>query len=128
MWKLSKTLAILFVMAIGGLIGFVNTNNQNLNANPTTLIRWVDVPKTDVSLPSKININLQKEQVEFSGNTENATVNIQKETEIKKVPVYITKEVEKVIYEPNLVMSTRLLKKTVPLTLPKINVDRQQNQ
>ena len=128
MWKLSKTLAILLVMATGGLIGFVNTNNQNLNANPTTLIRWVDVPKTDVSLPSKININLQKEQVEFSGNTENATVNIQKETEIKKVPVYITKEVEKVIYEPNLVMSTRLLKKTVPLTLPKINVDRQQNQ
>lgn len=124
MWKLSKTLAILFVMAIGGLIGFVNTNNQNLNANPVTLIRWVDVPKTDVSLPSKININLQKEQVEFSGNTKNATVNIQKETEIKKVPVYITKEVEKVIYEPNLVMSTRLLKKTVPLTLPKINVDR----
>ena len=128
MWKLSKTLAILLVMATGGLIGFVNTNNQNLNANPTTLIRWVDVPKTDVSLPSKININLQKEQVEFSGNTENATVNIQKETEIKKVPVYITKEVEKVIYEPNLVMSTRLLKKTIPLTLPKINVDRQQNQ
>ena len=125
MWKLSKTLAILFVMAIGGLIGFVNTNNQNLNANPVTLIRWVDVPKTDVSLPSKININLQKEQVEFSGNTENATVNIQKETEIKKVPVYITKEVEKVIYEPNLVMSTRLLKKAIPLTLPKINVDRQ---
>lgn len=124
MWKLSKTLAILLVIATGGLIGFVNTNNQNLNANPTTLIRWVDVPKTDVSLPSKININLQKEQVEFSGNTENATVNIQKETEIKKVPVYITKEVEKVIYEPNLVMSTRLLKKTVPLTLPKINVDR----
>lgn len=125
MWKLSKTLAILLVMATGGLIGFVNTNNQNLNANPTTLIRWVDVPKTDVSLPSKININLQKEQVEFSGNTKNATVNIQKETEIKKVPVYITKEVEKVIYEPNLVMSTRLLKRTVPLTLPKINVDRQ---
>lgn len=125
MWKLSKTLAILLVMAVGGLIGFVNTNNQNLNANPVTLIRWVDVPKTDVSLPSKININLQKEQVEFSGNTENATVNIQKETEIKKVPVYITKEVEKVIYEPNLVMSTRLLKKAVPLTLPKINVDRQ---
>lgn len=125
MWKLSKTLAILFVMAIGGLIGFVNTNNQNLNANPVTLIRWVDVPKTDVSLPSKININLQKEQVEFSGNTENATVNIQKETEIKKVPIYITKEVEKVIYEPNLVMSTRLLKKAIPLTLPKINVDRQ---
>lgn len=124
MWKLSKTLAILFVMAIGGLIGFVNTNNQNLNANPVTLIRWVDVPKTDVSLPNKININLQKEQVEFSGNTENATVNIQKETEIKKVPVYITKEVEKVIYEPNLVMSTRLLKKAIPLTLPKINVDR----
>lgn len=124
MWKLSKTLAILFVMAIGGLIGFVNTNNQNLNANPVTLIRWVDVPKTDVSLPNKININLQKEQVEFSGNTENATVNIQKETEIKKVPVYITKEVEKVIYEPNLVMSTKLLKKAVPLTLPKINVDR----
>lgn len=128
MWKLSKTLAILLVMAVGGLIGFVNTNNQNLNASPVTLIRWVDVPKTDVSLPSKININLQKEQVEFSGNTENATVNIQKETEIKKVPIYITKEVEKIIYEPNLVMSTRLLKKTVPLTLPKINVDRQQNQ
>ena len=119
-----NALAFTLVMCLGGIIGFRASPNQNLQANEITKIRWVDVPKTDVSLPSKININLQKEQVEFSGNTENATVNIQKETEIKKVPVYITKEVEKVIYEPNLVMSTRLLKKTVPLTLPKINVDR----
>lgn len=122
MWKISKMLAIITVIAIGGFIGFVNTNNQNLNATPTTLIRWVDVPRTDVSLPNEINIDLQKEQVSFSGNTENAKVIIQKETE--KVPVYITKEVEKVVNEPNLVMSTKLLMKTVPLTLPKINVDR----
>lgn len=109
------------VIAIGGFIGFVNTDNQNLNATQT-MIRWVDVPMTDVSLPNEINIDLQREQVSFSGNTKNAKVIIQKETE--KVPVYITKEVEKPVYEPNLVWSTRLLKKIAPLPMPKINANR----
>lgn len=121
MWKISKMLAIIFVIAIGGFIGFVNTNNQNLNAKEKVLIRWVDVPRTDVSIPSNINIDLQKDLVSVSGNTD-ATVTIHKE--YKEVPVYIEKKVRETVYEPNLTWSTKLLKHIAPLTLQKINVDR----
>lgn len=122
MWKISKMLAITLAIVIGGTIGYVNNNSQNLNANPVTMIRWVDVPKTDVSLPKTINIDLQKDQVLVSGNTENATVNVQRE--IKEVPVYIEKKVREIVYEPNLIWSTKLLKNIAPLTLPKINANR----
>lgn len=122
MWKISKILATISVVAIGGFIGFVNTNNQNLNANEKVLIRWVDVPRTDVSMPNSINIDLRKDLVSFSGNTENATVNIHKDTVYK--PVYIEKKVRETVYEPNLIWSTKLLKNIAPLTLPKINANR----
>ena len=121
MWKISKMLAIISVIAMGGFIGFVNTNNQNLNATQT-MIRWVDVPMTDVSLPNCINIDLQKDLVSFNGNTENATVRIEKET--VEVPKYIVKEVVKTEYERNFKWENKLLDKVAPLQLPKINVDR----
>ena len=126
MWKISKILATMLVVAIGGFIGFVNTNNQNLNANEKVLIRWVDVPMTDVSVPNSINIDLRKDLVSFSGNTENATVNIHKDTVYK--PVYIEKKVREIVYEPDIIKSHKLLKHAAPLTLPKINADRKQNQ
>ena len=122
MWKLSKTLAILFVIAVGGAIGYVNNDSQNLNASPITMIRWVDVPKTEMSLPNIIDINLQDDKVSVSGNTDNTTVNVQRE--IKEVPVYIEKKVREIVYEPDLINSHKLLKHAAPLTLPKINVDR----
>lgn len=126
MWKLSKTLAILFVIAVGGAIGYVNNDSQNLNASPITMIRWVDVPKTEMSLPKTIDINLQDDKVSVSGNTDNTTVNVQRE--IKEVPVYIEKKVREIVYEPDFINSHKLLKHAAPLTLPKINVDRDQNQ
>lgn len=122
MWKLSKTLAILFVIAVGGAIGYVNNDSQNLNASPITMIRWVDVPKTEMSLPKIIDINLQDDKVSVSGNTDNTTVNVQRE--IKEVPVYIEKKVREIVYEPDFINSHRLLKHAAPLILPKINVDR----
>ena len=122
MWKISKMLATMLVVAIGGFIGFVNTNNQNLNANEKVLIRWVDIPMTDVSVPNSINIDLRKDLVSFSGNTENATVNIHKDTVYK--PVYIEKKVREIVYEPDIIKSHKLLKHAAPLALPKINADR----
>ena len=126
MWKISKMLAITLAIVIGGTIGYINNNSQSLNANPVTMIRWVDVPKTDVSLPKTISIDLQKDQVSISGNTENATVNIQRE--IKEVPVYIEKKVREIVYKPDFINNHKLLKHIAPLTLPKINADRNQNQ
>ena len=122
MWKISKMLAITLAIVIGGTIGYINNNSQSLNANPVTMIRWVDVPKTDASLPKTISIDLQKDQVSISGNTENATVNVQRE--IKEVPVYIEKKVREIVYKPDFINNHKLLKHIAPLTLPKINADR----
>ena len=112
MWKISKMLAITLAIVIGGTIGYINNNSQSLNANPVTMIRWVDVPKTDVSLPKTISIDLQKDQVSISGNTENATVNVQRE--IKEVPVYIEKKVREIVYKPDLINNHKLLKHIAP--------------
>ena len=125
MWKISKMLAVLFVIGIGGFIGYVNTNSTNLQATMITGIRWVDVPKTDVSFPGFVKIDLQEDRVSFSGNTENATVIVKKE--IEKVPVYVEKEVIKTKYEPDYRLGNKLLDIVAPLQLPKINVDRKQS-
>lgn len=115
-----NVLAFTLVMCLGGIIGFRASPNQNLQANEITRIRWVDVPKADVSLPNTINIDLQEDKVSFSGNTENATVIVKKET--VKVPV--VKEVIKTKYERNFQWENKLLNKVAPLQLQKINVDR----
>ena len=123
MRKKWNALAFMLVMCLGGIIGFRASPNQNLQANEITRIRWVDVPKADVSLPNTINIDLQEDKVSFGGNTENATVIIKKET--VKVPV--VKEVVKTKYERNFQWENKLLNKVAPLQLQKINVDRNQS-
>lgn len=120
-----NALAFTLVMCLGGIIGFRASPNQNLQASEITCVRWVDIPKTDVSLPNAINIDLQEEKVSFSGNTNNTTVVVKKET--VEVPKYVVKEVVKPEYERNFQWENKLLNKVAPLHLQKINVDRNQS-
>jgi len=92
----------LFVVCLGGFIGFdPNSPSQTLDASQT-MIRWVDVPKTPVDvlgLNSKsININLKDETVSVDGDVNNTSVTITRDVETR--PEYITKKeiVEKVVY------------------------------
>ena len=121
MKRLGNLLAITLVITLGGIIGYTNAPNQNLQANEITRIRWVDVPKTDVSKPNFININLQEEKIDIEAD-EPTSVTVY--TEVKEVPVYRTKTVEKPVYQLDIIQSTKLFKKLAPLTLPKITVDR----
>lgn len=120
-----NALAFTLVMCLGGIIGFRASPNQNLQANEITKIRWVDVPKTDVSVPNLINIDLNEDKVSFSGNTDNTTVRIEKET--IEVPKYIIKEKEVYVPIVDKSWSNKLLDRVAPLTPPKINVDRNQS-
>ena len=122
MRKKWNALAFMLVMCLGGVIGFRASPNQSLQANEITKIRWVDVPKTDVSVPNLINIDLNKDKVSFSGNTDNTTVRIEKET--IEVPKYIIKEKEVYVPVVDKSWSNKLLDRVAPLTPPKINVDR----
>lgn len=108
-------------MALGGIIGYVNSPNDQLHAQVAP-IQLVDVSKSNEAIPGLINIDLNKEQVSVSGNTENATINIQKE--IVKVPVYVEKKVNVPVYKHDLIWGTKVFKAIAPLTLPKINADR----
>ena len=93
----------LFVVCLGGFIGFdPNSTSQTLDASQT-MIRWVDVPKTPVDVlglneEKSINIDLQEKTVLFNGNVDNTTVTIK--TDVETRPEYITKVVEKVVYLP----------------------------
>ena len=122
MRKKWNVLAFMLVMCLGGIIGFRASPNQSLQANEITKIRWVDVPKTDVSVPNLINIDLNEDKVSFSGNTDNTTVRIEKET--IEVPKYIIKEKEVYVPVVDKSWSNKLLDRVAPLTPPKINVDR----
>lgn len=122
MRKKWNVLAFTLVMCLGGIIGFRASPNQSLQANEITKFRWVDVPKTDVSVPNLINIDLNKDKVSFSGNTDNTTVRIEKET--IEVPKYIIKEKEVYVPVVDKSWSNKLLDRVAPLTPPKINVDR----
>lgn len=122
MRKKWNVLAFMLVMCLGGIIGFRASPNQSLQANEITRIRWVDVPKTDVSVPNLINIDLNEDKVSFSGNTDNTTVRIEKET--IEVPKYIIKEKEVYVPVVDKSWSNKLLDRVAPLTPPKINVDR----
>ena len=125
MRKKWNVLAFMLVMCLGGIIGFRASPNQSLQANEITRIRWVDVPKTDVSVPNLINIDLNEDKVSFSGNTDNTTVRIEKET--IEVPKYIIKEKEVYVPVVDKSWSNKLLDRVAPLTPPKINVDRNQS-
>lgn len=115
----------LFVVCLGGFIGFdPNSPSQTISAEKT-MIRWVDVPKTPVDvlgLNKSISIDLRGETVSINGDVENTAVTITRDVET--LPEYKTKVIKEVIYEPDLVFSTKLMSKLMPLKLPKINVDR----
>ena len=122
---------MVFMALLGGFIGFdPGTPTQTANATQT-LIRWVDVPKVDVPL-KELTVDLQNENVSFKGDVDNTTVMIKKE---EPKPQVITKIVEKEVkipvYNTDLIWSTKLLSKVVPLEvqpiLPKRNADRNQS-
>lgn len=102
MWSKRNLLITLFVVCLGGFIGFdPNTPSQTAGAEETRF-RWVDVPKENVDLLTQnrqiVDIDLQSKTVSLSGNVDNTTVTIK--TDVETRPVYLTKEVEKVVYLP----------------------------
>ena len=117
----------LFVVCLGGFIGFdPNSTSQTLDASQT-MIRWVDVPKTPVDVlglneEKSINIDLQEKTVLFNGNVDNTTVTIK--TDVETRPEYITKVVEKVVYLPeDIAYRTKFFNRLMPInkTLPVKN-------
>ena len=121
MKRWTNMLAIALVITLGGIIGYSNAPNQNLQANEITRIRWVDVPKTDVSESNLIKIDLRKENIDIK-SVDPTSVTVY--TEVKEVPVYRTKTVKDTVYQMDLVQSTKLFATLAPLKLPKITVDR----
>lgn len=114
--KIGNVLAFALVVGLGTIFGYKNAPNQSLQANEVTKIRWVDVPKADVSIPGLINVNLREEQVSFSGNADNTTVIIQKE--IEEVPKYIT--IREVVKEPGIKLGAKAFDKIAPLNMAKL--------
>lgn len=118
----------LFVVLLGGFIGFdPNSPSQTIGAEETR-IRWVDVPKMPVDvlgLNKSVSVNLKDETVSLNGNVDNTTVTIIRDVETR--PEYKERVIKEVIYEPDIVFSTKLMSKLMPLKLPKINADRNQS-
>lgn len=116
----------LFVVCLGGFIGFdPNSPSQTLDASQT-MIRWVDVPKTPVDvlgLNSKsIHINLKDETVSVDGDVNNTSVTITRDVET--LPEFKTKVIEKVIYLPeDIAYRTKFFNRLMPInkTLPVKN-------
>lgn len=105
----------LFVLSLGAFIGFNSkAPSQALMASDQPMIRWVDVPK---SSPLELNINLSKDSVSISGNADNASVTITTKEDVKVVPKYILKEVEKPIYIASS-LSNKVIDKFYPLQKP----------
>jgi len=89
---MNKNVAItLFVIFITGIIGFKYGPENNIAAESATNVipRFVDVPRSPTS--SIIHINLQKDFVTVSGNSENTTVTLTKppvkEPEVKFIEI-----------------------------------------
>ena len=118
-------LITLIMVCLGGFIGFdPNSPSQTANAEETR-IRWVDVPKMPVDvlgLNKSVAVNLKDETVSLNGNVDNTTVTIIRDVETR--PEYKERVIKEVIYEPDIVFSTKLMSKLMPLKLPKINADR----
>ena len=113
----------LFVLSLGAFIGFNSkAPSQALMASDQPMIRWVDVPK---SSPLELNINLSKDSVSISGNADNASVTITTKEDVKVVPKYILKEVDKPIYIASS-LSNKVIVKYCPLEKP-IRPKRDQN-
>lgn len=125
--KFIKLGCMVFMALLGGFIGF-DPDTPSQTANATSMIRWVDVPKVDVPF-KELTIDLQEENVLLKGDIDNTTVKINKEV---PKPQVITKVVEREVkvpeYHTDLIWSTKLLNRLVPLDrpmlLPKRNADR----
>ena len=126
--KRFNMLVTLVMVCLGGFIGFdPNSPSQTANAEETR-IRWVDVPKMPVDvlgLNKSVSVNLKDETVSLNGNVDNTTVTIIRDVETR--PEYKERVIKEVIYEPDIVFSTKLMSKLMPLKLPKINADRNQS-
>lgn len=110
----------LFMVCLGGFIGFdPSSPSQTANAEETR-IRWVDVPKTPVDVlglnkEKSISIDLQDKTVLFNGDVDNATVTIK--TAVETRPEYRTKVVEKVVYLPeDIAYRSKLFNRLMPIS------------
>lgn len=106
------------MVCLGGFIGFdPNTPTQTAGAEETR-IRWVDVPETRIDFLSKqekrIDVDLQKDHVSFSGDIDNATVTIS--TDVETRPEYLTKVVEKPVYIESTIKNSRLFNQLYPIS------------
>lgn len=112
-------LATLFVVMLGGFIGFdPGTPSQTIQSHETIIPRYVDVPRNGKEL--SLTIDLKSDKVTIGETSKDATVTINKDVEIR--PVYLTKEVEKYVYVTDTHMVNRLLNKYAPLELPKLTI------
>lgn len=110
----------LFMVCLGGFIGFdPGSPSQTANAEETR-IRWVDIPKTPVDVlglneNKSISVDLQEKTVLFNGNIDNATVTIK--TDVETRPEYLTKVIEKVVYLPeDIAYRSKLFNRLKPIS------------
>lgn len=110
----------LFMVCLGGFIGFdPGSPSQTANAEETR-IRWVDVPKMpvdvlDLNKNKSISVDLQEKTVLFNGNIDNATVTIK--TDVETRPEYLTKVIEKVVYLPeDIAYRSKLFNRLKPIS------------
>lgn len=124
MKKFVRLGCMIFMALLGGFIGFdPSTPTQTANA---TMIRWVDVPKVDVPMKELV-VDLKSENVSFKGNVDNTTVTINRDEKPKVITKVKEVQVEVPVYKNDLVWTTKLFNKAIPLEspiLPKRNADR----
>lgn len=118
MWNFKNVLIALFVVCLGGFIGFDPfTPSQTVGAEETRL-RWVDVPKENFDILANnrktVDVDLQDKTVSFSGDVDNTTVTIK--TDVETRPVYKTKVIEKVVYlTEDIAYRTKLFNRLFPI-------------
>ena len=124
MKKFVRLGCMIFMALLGGFIGFdPSTPSQTASA---TMIRWVDVPKVDVPMKELV-VDLKSENVSFKGNVDNTTVTINRDEKSKVITKVKEVQVEVPVYKSDLVWTTKLFSKAIPLEspiLPKRNADR----
>lgn len=108
----------LFMVCLGGFIGFDPDSPSQTASAEQTMIRWVDVPKQPVDVlglnTKSVDINLQDKTVSFNGDVDNTTVTIT--TDVETRPEYITKVVKEVIYLPeDIAYRSKFFNKLMPV-------------